>query len=141
MKDKLNITSWVAQFRAGAFDAPDRVTQIKAGWYDWFCKDTSLARKTQTLGKKLNAVMHSPRFNVDECYVFFKNNCPMVGPLYDDFRICDIKTGDVIFTIIPKEPRSGKCEVWGRGNGFDGPMFSADKWSEVVKWFAETPEA
>lgn len=141
MTNKMNIPAWINKFDGGDFSANDRVTQITAGWYDWFCRDTALAAKTAKLGKLVKTIAASPRFKADECYVFFKNNCPLVGSLYDDFRICDIKTGDVIFTVIPKEHRSGKCEVWGRGNDFDGPMFTANKWSEVVEWFAEDPKA
>ena len=84
-------------------------------FYDWFCKDSSLQRKSWNLMKKVKTFLkHNPQIDILETYVFFKNNCPMNGPLYDDFRICD-DTG-VLFTVIPKCSHSGKAEVWGKND-------------------------
>lgn len=100
--------------RDGHFPDSDGETTICHGFYDWFCKDSSLQRKSQKLASKVwSFVMKGPNVNLDECYVFFKNNCPCNGPLYDDFRICDRKTGDVIYTVIPKCGHSGEAEIWG----------------------------
>ena len=65
-------------------------------FYDWFCKDEALPAKSRKLLGKLQAISPSARFNPETTYTFFKNNCPGNGSLYDDFRVCDIKTGDVI---------------------------------------------
>lgn len=85
-------------------------------WYDWFCKPESLPRKGQRLLAKLKAISGSKRFDPDTTYVWFKNNCPGIGSLYDDFRIADIETGDVIYCIIPSSGHSrekGEASVWG----------------------------
>lgn len=109
-------------------------------WYDWFCKDSSLQRKGESLLKKLKMIEGSNKFDNDKCYVFFKNNCPCFGSLYDDFRICDIESGDVIFTVIPKcghTSSKGIGEVWGYDeNGKFGKLFTG-KWKEIKKWFLE----
>jgi len=128
MEEKITLREWIGRFDAGEFDTPDVDTQIDAGWYDWFCRDTSLARKTQVLGKKVKQIAASDRFNRDRVYVFFKNNCPMAGSLYDDFRICDLESGDVLFTVIPRSG-SGKAEVWGRENNFAEPLVSGTWWN------------
>lgn len=93
--------------------------------------------KTLSLGKKVKRIAKSHKVNVDTMYVFFKNNCPMVGTLYDDFRICDLETGDVIFTIVPKcghTSKKGVTEIWGRENDFDAPLYEGD-WKGALKWF------
>lgn len=140
MKEKQKTTrKQIADFLAGAFDAPDRDTQCDAGWYDWFCRDSSLVNKTKKLYKKLIRISKSKKFNLDKTYVFFKNNCPMYGSLYDDFRICDIRTGNVIFTITPSNGHSsgkGIAEVWGKENDFQEPLVEG-KWKDVVNWFLE----
>src|SRR5574343_565364 len=100
-KSRMSIRQWVENFDNGLYADKSTDTQIEAGWYDWFCKDRSLQRKTVYLGKKLKVLLKSKKFDQDKCYVFFKNNCPVSGRLYDDFRICDIETGNVIYTITP----------------------------------------
>ena len=91
-------------------------------FYDWFCKDSSLRNKSWKLMKQVKTFLkHNPQINLLDHYVFFKNNCPMNGPLYDDFRICNIETGNVVFTVVPKCGHSGLAEIWGRENDFKGP--------------------
>lgn len=133
----ISIREWIKKYDAGEFDSPDWETQCKAGWYDWFCKDGALKGRLDKLAPKVKQIAQSPKVNIDEMYVFFKNNCPMAGPLYDDFRICDLQSGDVIFTVVPSEPRNEKgqrSEVWGIANGFNGPLVKGD-WNDVKKYF------
>lgn len=95
--NEISIKTFCEEFLNGMFEDPSRKTQIQAGWYDWFCKDYALLGKTRVLGKKVVEIADSGRFDKNTCYVFFKNNCPCVGPLYDQFSICDIETGEVLF--------------------------------------------
>ena len=102
-------------------------------FYDWFCKDTSLKSKADKLFPMAIKFANKMGIDLDKHYVFFKNNCPVSHPLYDDFRICDKENGWVVFTVVPKEPRSGKTEVWGRENDFDGPLFQGRNLDEIYK--------
>lgn len=134
----ISLRTWIDKFNANEFNATDRKTQIDAGWYDWFCKDTALRNKTYKLAPKVKQIAASTKVNLDKHYVFFKNNCPVDGSLYDDFRICDLETGDVLYTITPRtghrhEP--GKyAEVWGRENGFEGPLVKGT-WKDIKQFF------
>lgn len=115
-------------------------------WYDWFCKKESLMNKTKKLVKLLKQIALSKKIDINKQYVFFKNNCPMDGNLYDDFRICDIKTNDVIYTITPnigynfykKEVkqglRKGLAEVWGKENNFKEALIIGN-WKDILKFF------
>lgn len=141
----MNIGQFLENFDNGAYDSKDVGIQCNAGWYDWFCKDKSLRNKTATLTKKLKQIVNSPKIDQDTMYVFFKNNCPMVGPLRDDFRICDIETQEVIYTITPSEKKyngikygnksyySVSC-VWGKENNFDKPLVEGT-WNDVKAFF------
>ena len=101
-------------------------------FYDWFCKDSSLRNKSWKLMKQVKTFLkHNPQINLLDHYVFFKNNCPMNGPLYDDFRICNIETGNVVFTVVPKCGHSGLAEIWGRENDFKGPIKTAKTFSKL----------
>jgi hypothetical protein len=100
-------------------------------FYDWFCKDSSLARKARTLMKQTERFVKAYDIDLLDHYVFFKNNCPGRGPLYDDFRICNIETCNVVYTVIPKCSHSGLAEIWGRENDFKGPLKTAETFSKL----------
>jgi len=101
MLQEYTLAEFVTRFKAGEFDAPDVHTQCAAGWFDWFCRDKSLANKTKRLGRLVCRIADSKKFDASKVYVFFKNNCPMVGTLYDSFSICDKESGDVLFWVTP----------------------------------------
>lgn len=110
---------------------------IKDLWYDWFCRDSALYNKGVNLITKLARIVkvNNGKFDPEKTYVFFKNNCPCVGRLYDDFRICDIESGDVIYTVIPNYRGSGKAELWGRVNDFKEPILKDCSWKDIVNYF------
>lgn len=137
MSDNMSISEFAREFNAGAFKDGAVNIQIYAGWYDWFCRDTSLAAKTQKLGKKVLQLMKSEKIDIQKNYVWFKNNCPCWGNLYDDLRIADMETGNVIYTIIPSNGHTankGVAEVWGRENEFKEPLVSGS-WKDVKAFF------
>lgn len=134
MKDKYTLREQLEAFEADKFlDDNDCFY-----FYDWFCKDKSLERKARSLMAKVKKFVKAAKIDVDKTYVFFKNNCPFYGKLYDDFRICDRETGDVIFTITPRlgyTSQEGEAEAWGCANEFKEPLFSAKSWKELLTNF------
>lgn len=133
----MNIATFAERFLRGEFESTYVPIQIEAGWYDWFCRETSLPGKTRNLGKKVLRLMKSSKIDIENNYVFFKNNCPMSGSLYDDFRICDMETGNVIYTIVPSsghKSNKGTAEVWGRENDFAEPLVTGS-WKDVKTFF------
>ena len=139
MKDRISINEWINKFLSGEFDSQDVRVQIQAGWYDWFCKDSSLANKTKKMGNIVRQVKRGGKVKLDDWYVWFKNNCPLNGPLYDDFRFASLETGDVQFTIqINCCWNKHRYAVYGRtpdGEGhWDEPLFESDSLKDLVKW-------
>lgn len=135
---EISIKQFVERFNRGDFDSPSRNVQCEAGWYDWWCKDSSLASKTKRLGKCVASIMDSKKFDKKKTYVFFKNNCPAVGALYDQFSICDIESGDVLYCCQHLEKGSHGCEkahweVFGE-NEFHTPLASGT-WKDVKNFF------
>ena len=140
MKEKMNVSRWIDEFNEGNFADADIKVQILAGWYDWFCKDSSLVNKTKRMGNIIKKVKDGGKVNMADWYIWFKNNCPLNGPLYDDFRFADIETGEVQFTIqIDCCWNLRKFVVWGRkepGAPFNSekPLFESDSAKELVDW-------
>ena len=136
---EMSIKTFTERFKRGDFNYSSTIIQCDAGWYDWFCKDYALAGKTKKLGAKVCKIANSKRFNKETSYVFFKNNCPVVGPLYDQFSICDIESGDVLFCAQHLEKGSHGCdkahwELYDAKFGFNKPVVNGT-WREVEKYF------
>ena len=130
-----SIQEFLVKFENGMYNNSDKATQCNAGWFDWFCNDSSLKNKTYRLVPKIKSLITSSKINIYEDYVFFRNNCPSFGSLYDDFRICDIETGDVKYTITPKDTwEKGQASVYGRDNNFEKALVVGN-WNDVKKFF------
>lgn len=99
-------------------------------FYDWFTKDSSLPGKAKRLLASVRAIVKTgtKAFDPRKTYVFFKNNCPCCGGLYDDLRICDVESGDVLFNVCPS-----KKAIYWNGNGWGGTEFGSMK--ELKDWF------
>lgn len=133
----MNIETFQKRLLDGDFDNPSAKTQIEAGWYDWFCRESSLQAKTRKLAGKLRVIANSSKIDKQTMYVWFKNNCPCDGSLYDDFRIADLATGDTIYCIVPScghRSTKGQASVWGRENGFSEALVEG-KWKDVKAFF------
>jgi hypothetical protein len=98
-ENRTNIQEFLDKYEAGEFNRDGVDAMIKAGWYDWFCKDESLHSRLKPMAAFVKKIANSPKFDKTKNYVFFKNNCPMVGGLYDSFSICDLETGDAQYWI------------------------------------------
>ena len=140
MEKRISVFEWILAFNEGKYDKEDVKTQIEAGWYDWFCKDSSLVGKTKRLGNIVKGLKKGGRADIETCYVWFKNNCPLNGPLYDDIRIADLETGEVQLTIqVNCCWNNHRYTVWGRrgkGKDFehDKPLFETDSLRELTAW-------
>lgn len=143
MDERISLKEWIENFNNGEYEAKDFKTQCNAGWYDWFCKDESLANKTKKMGKIIKKINNE--YLLNNCYVFFKNNCPVVGPLYDDFRFCKlVDDGDsrVLYTISINDKRNNYTyTVYGRENDFETALFETNYSKELVKFLNEIKEA
>ncbi len=135
--DKHNkLSEWIQRFKSGEFNRPDTTTQIKAGWFDWFCRDSSLVNKTIKMGNIIKQIKVGGKVDLETSYVWFKNNCPLNGPLYDDFRIADIENNNNLFVVqIDCVWNDFKYTVFERLDGFEKPVFQTESSRELVKWF------
>lgn len=109
----------------------DETLNVKDLFYDWFCEDYELEDRGQKLLDKLEDITVSHKFDIDNTYVFFTNNCTGLET-YDTIKICNMN-GDVIFTVIPENDK-GESEVWGKENDFNNPLVQGC-WRMVKMFF------
>jgi hypothetical protein len=100
-------------------------------FYDWFCRKTSLEKKSNNLFKKLNSISKSSKFDIDKTYSYFKNNCMFNSPNFDEIVIGNIESGVSIYNI---SCRYGKYELYGNENNFNYPLVNG-KWSDIKEFF------
>ena len=131
---KISVREWIDKFNAGEFTTGKVEDAVKSGFYDWFCKDDSLTNKVKWNGPKIKTIAKSEKIDVDKMYVFIKNNRPVKGKLYDDFRFCDIETGETLYTVVPKSGYTGKSEVWAKENEFKEALVCSS-WKDVKNFF------
>lgn len=106
--DQINLNQWLELYNKIDFESvPDfQFGKVAAelGFYDWFCKTSSLLNKIKKMAPMVKRIINSRIIDPKKYYVFFKNNCPLSGPLYDSFSICDISDGEVLFHMSYEKP-------------------------------------
>ena len=136
MRSEITLRTWIERFNNGDFETKDVATQIEAGWYDWFCNESSLVNKTKRMGNIIKQFKDGGKINLDQHYVWFKNNCPLNGPLYDDFRIAAIETNAIVFIVqISNFKAEAKYTVYGKVNDFKNSLFSTESVKTLVDLF------
>ena len=76
-------------------------------------------------------------FILDNYYVWFKNNCPMVGPLYDDARFEPLAGGrnGQYFLVIKDSPHEAyKWALYTERHGFERPEFQCDNARDMIRY-------
>jgi len=126
----LNINQWQKIYNTKNIELLKNAT-----WVDWFCKETSLTNKTIKLGKIVKQ-LKSGKINRDSMYVWFKNNCPLYGPLYDDIRIADIESGETLFIISINDPwnNNNTYKLYSKQDGFNIPIITSNYIINIINY-------
>ena len=135
MEERITVRQWRENYINGMYNEKDTTTMCDAGWYDWFCRDSSLAGRLKKFGSIIKKIDND--FILDNYYVWFKNNCPCVGPLYDDMRFEPIDENlrdELYFLVCVDCPWDNKKFgiATARKNYENEAEFDTKK--EVVEW-------
>ena len=135
MINAISVREWQKQFRDGEFESRDRDTQIIAGWYDWFCDDAALAGRLKKISPVVMGITEP--FILDNYYVWFKNNCPLCGPLYDDVRFEPLSgERDGKYFVVTKDSphEKAKWALHTERHGFDSPEYECGNVRDMVRY-------
>lgn len=138
MSNKISIRQWQQKYKSGEFSAPDYSTQSRAGWYDWFCKTESLAGRLKRIAGIVTGI-HDP-YILDNFYVWFKNNCPMQGGLYDDVRFDPLsweRNGRYFMVAVDSPHEDCRYALYTERSGFEEPEFTSDDRRALVRYINE----
>lgn len=137
MRREISVREFIQNYEAGKYNDPDKMTMIAAGWYDWFCEDDELKPRLDAMFPRVKQLAQSEKIDTDRMYVWFKNNRPGRGSLYDDFRFGEIETGDVVYIVIHasgQRRNKGRAELWGRENDFNEAL-AEGTWTDIETFF------
>lgn len=135
MEDHISVRQWQEKFRTGEFRGKSLSVQCGAGWYDWFCQDEALAARLQRIGKVVMGITEP--YILDNYYVWFKNNCPVSGPLYDDVRfepLAGDRDGKYFVVCLDSPHETEKWTLYTERHGYDEAEFGCGNVREMSRY-------
>jgi hypothetical protein len=129
----VNLKTQLESFANGIYLDSDGTESHCFNFYDWFCEDSELEDKANELFTETAIFVEKFEIDLNNHYVFFKNNCPMSGDLYDSFSICEVESGNVVYWVTPKSGHTNMAEICGKANNFEEPLYSGHTISEIYE--------
>lgn len=129
----VNLKTQLESFANGIYLDSDGTESHCFNFYDWFCEDSELEDKANELFTETAIFVEKFEIDLNNHYVFFKNNCPMSGDLYDSFSICEVESGNVVYWVTPKSGHTNMAEICGKANNFKKPLYSGHTISGIYE--------
>ena len=76
----MTVKEFQNEYRNGNLKDNDVQTQINAGWFDWFCSDGNLPKRTRRVAQVIKRITNQ---NFFDAKVVLRNVCPVASNLYD----------------------------------------------------------
>ena len=133
------VREWQKNYAKGMYDKAEFDTMVDAGWYDAFVSVASLKSRLDKMAKIILQIKDGGKVDLDNHYIWFKNNLTGAGLRYDDFRISTF-AGNNQFVVDMKSEYTKQFYgvnyvVFSWDNGYKEPIFKCNDVKNLVKWF------
>lgn len=91
------LNDFLTAYTSAAKGSAERDRIAEDIWYDWFCKGSSLPRRTKKFIRPLKELVKAVPEAGLFTHVSGKNNCPVDGPTYDVCRIFDLDDNFIVW--------------------------------------------
>lgn len=128
------LNDFLTAYTSASKGSAERNSVAEDIWYDWFCKSSSLPRRTKKFIRPLKELVKA----VPEAGLFThpsgKNNCPISGPTYDVLRLFDLDDNFIVWMCFD-DVRDDHRFVVEDKNGY--VHFETDDRDEAIAKFIE----
>lgn len=135
--DVLTVRQWQEQYRAGAYEGKDVGAQRMAGWWEWECRNDTLAGR---LKKIAHMVMKIKELLILDGYsVYFSNHLSDRKSLYDNVQFEPLnraKKNDFFMIYIGNEDERDRLTLYIGRYGLDTPEFGCERTREMVQYIS-----
>ncbi len=135
MEEHISVRKWQKQYRASRYSSRERSEQCEARWDDWFSKDEALAGRLKQLAPVILGITEP--CILDNYYLWLKNNCPVVGNLYDDVRFEPLtgeRNGRYFLVMLNSPHEETRWTLYAERYGFDDPAFGCGNAREMAQY-------
>lgn len=135
MNKQMSLSEWLRACDEGLWKNPSFENMVEAGWYDWFCDDDDLQSELELMVPFIREIAKSPRLDPARYRILLKNNCPLYGELYTDFRLTEID-GDQHYCVVPSSGHTGtagQSEVWYTDDYANFGCHCSGTWEDILE--------
>ena len=136
MSSFLRLREFRERYLSGEFSDSSFATQVQAGWYDWFCRDSELSGRLKRLWDEI--ISHITDDKVFDAYtIHFCNVCPASDhPLFDRIYFNRFDSDYCLSVDIDDKRNAHRFEV----NTSESTAFSSDSVEEALDFIMKELE-
>lgn len=108
------LNDFLSAYTSAAKGSAERDRIAEDIWYDWFCKNSSLPRRTKKFIRPLKELVKAVPEAGEFAHVSGKNCCPISAPTYDMLRLFDLNDEFIVLMSFDDVTENHRFIVEGK---------------------------